>query len=246
MDSHAVVDLQNALELGSYRPDEAIQSLSQYRELLASIFDNDRHRSKLCVADVLAHEEGRGWHEPHSCVFMLSGRNESGVGSTKSWLSPVAVDLTLTLLGENRKVAFEICEGSSTLETVISRLIFQLLEKNPAAIRKAEEKYRIRSLISRSGDEREAALSEALLKVIDLQKEPVFIVLDRPELSDEHSVTDFALAMLYLVERAVEPLKVLIVTRAELWDWEENKRGIIKQSMSPERCRALRIDQHRL
>ncbi|KAH7398261.1 hypothetical protein BKA66DRAFT_605371 [Pyrenochaeta sp. MPI-SDFR-AT-0127] len=245
-DSSIVVESRNALQLGNYRPDEATRSLDQYRQLLASIFDHDRHRAKFCIADLLAHEVGRGWQEHGSCVFMLSGRNESGVSSTESWLSPVTVDLTLGLLEENRKVAFEMCEATSALEVVLSRLIFQLLEKNPAVVRKAEDWYPIQSLISQKGDEREVALPEALLKVIDLQKEPVFIVLNRPETCDMSSVKDFALIMLHLVERAVQPLKVLIVHRAELWDWEENKRGILGQRRDPEKCRVLRIDQQRL
>ena len=246
MDSSMIIDLRRSLELGDYRPDEALKSLREYREILASIFDNDRRRTKLRVADMLDHGVGRYWQESGSCLFMLSGRNEGGVSSIKSWLSPVAVDLTLDLLQETRKVAFEICNESSTLESVLSRLIFQLLERNPGVVRKADEWYSIQSLITRHGTERDEALAEALLKVIKLQKEPVFIILDRPELSDENSVTDFASTMLPIVEQAEESLKVLIVHRAELWDWEENKRAIVRQGMSPEICRVIRIDQERL
>jgi hypothetical protein len=247
MDSSTVVSMRSALELHEYRPEEAIESLRQYRHLLDIRFDKNRHRSKLTIADFLAHDLGCYWQKSGSCLFMLSGRNERGVSLVReSWLSPVAVDFILALLSENRKVVFEVCNETSALESVLSRLIFQLLEKNPSVVRKVEEWYKIQSLLTRHGTGRDEALTEVLLEVIRLQKEPVFIILDRPELSEDHSVKDYALAMLHLVENSGDNLKVLVVHRADLWDWEENKRGILRKGMNPEICRAIRLDQRRL
>ncbi|CAO2654756.1 Nn.00g114890.m01.CDS01 [Neocucurbitaria sp. VM-36] len=60
--------------------------------------------------------------------------------------------------------------------------------------------------------------------IVKLQKETVFIVMYRPDLGEEHSVKDYALALLPIVEQAEASLKVPIVHRAELWDWEENEK----------------------
>jgi hypothetical protein len=247
MDSSTVVDVRNALELDQYRPEEAIDSLRQYRHLLAAKFDKDRHRSKLTMSDFLAHDVGCYWQKDGACLFMLSGRNERGVSLIReSWLSPAAVDLTLRLLSENRQVAFEVCDETSTLGSVLSRLIFQLLEKNPSVVRRVEEWYKIQSLLARHDTGRDEALTEALLEVIRLQKEPVFIILDRPELSEDHSVKDYASAMLDVLENLENDLKVLVIHRADLWDWEENKKGVLRKGMGPEICRAIRLDQRRL
>ena len=224
-------------------------SLKQYRKALASSFDDDRHRSKLCKSDLMAERKARAWQESSSCLLMLSGCNEEGVGEVAlSWLSPVAVDIVLDRLFPPRPVAFEICNRSSTLQNVLARLVFQLLEKNPAVVRKGQDWYDIQSHISWNGDSEEKTkhLSEALLKVIDLQTEEVYIVIDRPELSEDDSVRDFASGMLHLIEHTRNVLKVLIVHRAELWNWEENKRSVIRKGMRDEIYQALRIDQCRL
>lgn len=224
-------------------------SLKQYRKALASSFDDDRHRSKLCKSNLMAEKKARAWQESSSRLLMLSGCNEEGVGEVAlSWLSPVAVDIVLDRLFPPRPVAFEICNRSSTLQNVLARLIFQLLEKNPAVVRKGQDWYDIQSHIAWDGDSEEKTehLSEALLKIIDLQTEEVYVVIDRPELSEDDSVRDFASGMLHLVERTRNVLKVLIVHRAELWNWEENKRSVIRKGMRDDICQALRMDQCRL
>ncbi|KAI4938729.1 uncharacterized protein J4E92_000010 [Alternaria infectoria] len=248
-DRTRVVSLRDALNIGSYRTEDAVLSLKQYRKALASSFDDDRHRSKLCKSDLMAERKARAWQESSSCLLMLSGCNEEGVGEVAlSWLSPVAVDIVLDRLFPPRPVAFEICNRSSTLQNVLARLVFQLLEKNPAVVRKGQDWYDIQSHISWNGDSEEKTkhLSEALLKVIDLQTEEVYIVIDRPELSEDDSVRDFASGMLHLIEHTRNVLKVLIVHRAELWNWEENKRSVIRKGMRDEIYQALRIDQCRL
>jgi hypothetical protein len=73
--------MAGALQLSDYHTEDAVQSLKQYREVLASVFDNDRHRAKLCLADFLDLDVGRHWQKSDSCLIMLSGRNENGVSS---------------------------------------------------------------------------------------------------------------------------------------------------------------------
>ncbi|KNG46999.1 paxneb protein superfamily [Stemphylium lycopersici] len=244
MDNDTIMETKRALQLDDYYTEEATESLKRYRNVLASIFDNDRHREKLCVEDFLAHEVGHGWQENRSHLVVLSGRNETGVSSPMSWLSPMVVDLALSLLSEGQRVLFAKCDESSTLETVLSRLVFQLLEQNPAAVRKVEEWYKIQKLISRRDEDRTDAISEALQRVVGLQQNPVFVILDRPELSDD-STSSFAATMLRLVEQTDGVLKVLMVHRAELWDWEANKRAVLGRGTDAESCRALRLDQRR-
>jgi hypothetical protein len=248
-DRSMVVSLRERLKIGNYRTEDAALSLKQCRETLGSSFDDDRHRSKLRKSDLMADNRARCWQEGSSCLLMLSGRNEEGVSEVAmSWLSPVAVDIVLDLLSQRRLVAFEVCIRSSTLQNTLARFIFQLLEKNPAVVRRGQDWYDIESHIAWDGDsdERTQHLCKALLKIIDLQNDEVFIILDRPELSDDDSVGAFASSMLHLVEQTKGVLKVLIVHRAELWNWEENQGSVIKKSTRRNICQALRIDQCRL
>jgi hypothetical protein len=85
-----------------------------------------------------------------------------------------------------------------------------------------------------------------LLEVIWLQEEPVFIILDRPERSEDHSVKDYASAMLDVLENSENELKVLVIHKADLCDWEENKKGVLRKGMGSGIYRAIRLDQRRL
>ncbi|CAN9237753.1 hypothetical protein AA0119_g2688 [Alternaria tenuissima] len=246
LDSNTVFEMAGALQLSDYHTEDAVQSLKQYREVLASVFDNDRHRAKLCLADFLDLDVGRHWQKSDSCLIMLSGRNENGVSSPMSWLSPMAVDMILSLLSEKSRVLFAMCEGSSTLETTLACLTFQLLEQNPKVVRKVEEWYKIKKLISRRGSGRVEALSEALLGIIGLQEQPVFVVIDRPELSEADPASEFAETILRMVEQTDGVLKALIIHRAEFWDWEQNKSLILRKGTPASACQALRLDQRRL
>jgi len=246
-DSDLIMSIRGALELRQYRTEESINQLRLYRSCLQKRFDHDRHRSKLTMADFFGHEIGQCWQCSGSCLFMLSGCNEAGTSlMVESWLSPLAVDLIRTLLDDGRLVAFEVCDSTSTVESTMSRLIVQLLEKRPASVRKVEDAENLQHLVSYLEDEREKGLSDALLRIVSLQKEPIFFVLDRPDRSEEDSVTAYASAMLRLVEQASCDLKVLLVQRAEMWSFEENKKGILTRDSKPDMLRALRIDQHRL
>jgi hypothetical protein len=81
---------------------------------------------------------------------------------------------------------------------------------------------------------------------VSLQDESVFFILDRPDLSDEDSVATYASAMLRLVERAECDLKVLIVYRAEMCSFEENRTTIVSRNSQPDMLRTIRVDQRRL
>ncbi|CAN9212797.1 unnamed protein product [Alternaria alternata] len=133
-----------------------------------------------------------------------------------------------------------------TLETTLACLTFQLLEQNPKVVRKVEEWYKIKKLISRRGSGRVEALSEALLGIIGLQEQPVFVVIDRPELSEADPASEFAETILRMVEQTDGVLKALIIHRAEFWDWEQNKSLILRKGTPASACQALRLDQRRL
>jgi hypothetical protein len=245
-DTSMIVNMRKSLGLDMYRGTEELEKLKQYCNLLAYRFD-DQMCSKVGMADLLAHAVGVSWQEPGSCVFMLSGRNEAGYRlENESWLSPVAVEVVQSLLDTHRMMAFELCDRTSTLASSLSRLVFQLLEHNPGVVRKAQDWYMIESLIGsfESGDIR--ALSEVLLKIIDLQKEPVYIVLDRPDVSELDSPKTYASTLLELVGRTTGELKVLIVYRTEMWDLEKNRAGLVKKGTDPNLLRVLRMDQLRL
>jgi hypothetical protein len=242
-DGVLIKSMRTALNLEDYHTAQVVEQLEQYRALLASIFDKDRHRSKMTKATLLDDDTGRCWQETTSCLLMLGGCNETGVRmKLQSWLSPMAVDLIQHAFENKLMVAFEICDMTSTVKGTLSRLILQLLERNPGVIRRKDDWYGIEERLKGTT----ADLVEALLRVINLQLQPVMIVIDRPDWSEEDSVSGYASALLSVVERTKSDLKVLIVHRADLWDLEANKAEIVRRDLKPGCFLALRVDQHRL
>jgi hypothetical protein len=244
LDTSHILALRGALGLQEYRPEELPEHLDQYRRTLAWIFDHDPHTAKFRMADFLAHDIGRCWQDHGASLFMLFGRNEARFSfRSESWLSPVAVELAQTLLTEHRMVAFVSCNENSTVLSTLAKLIFQLLVQNPSVVRRAEDWRLIESRVSSSESERYECLLTALLKIVNLQKGPTFIIIDRPEFCEEDSVTNFAEAMLHLVELTECDLKVLVTYKAELWDFETNKAGFLRRLKKPDALRAIRLDQ---
>jgi hypothetical protein len=222
------------------------EDLREYRRVLASCFDADRHREKLTLSDFLLTSCGKDWESKGSLLLILFGRNEVGISTVShSWLSPVAVDLVESLLDSGHTVVYEICTKSSTLIGLMSRLIYQLLEKNPSVIRQAEDFQHIESKVSLSGtrSDKVKALGKALLHIINLHQNQVSIVLNRPELCEEGSPVEYIESMLSLVKDAKTHLKIMIVQRSEMWDVEENE--IDTQGVHLTMFRKVRLDQRR-
>lgn len=138
-----------------------------------------------------------------------------------------------------------MCHDSSILEVVLAHLIFQLLEKRPGVVRRADDWKDIESSISSRSD-RQEGLTAALLRIIDLQKEPVFIILDRPELNEDEDVAEYIRTMVRLARETKGELKVLIVQRSELWDFEENRYGIMPKGVDQKLLQTVRLDQRRI
>ena len=223
-DTRVIIDMRKTLNLGDYRPEEIRKGLQEYRQILAALFDSDRHRRKMGLANFRPTAVGQDWEREGSMLLVLFGSNEVGVSTVShSWLSPVAVDLVESLLDSNRTVAYELCTKSSTVVEVLSRLIYQLLEKNPAAIRKGNNLQYVESQLSHEKDDKVTALRMALSKIINLQKDSVFIILDRPDLCDEESPAGYIETRLPLVEDAKPDLKIMLVGRSEFWGFEEYK-----------------------
>jgi len=246
-DSKLIIEMRKTLQLGDYRPEEMRKGLQEYRQLLRARFDSDRHRQKMGLADFLKTPAGRDWGSEGPLLLVLFGRNEVGVSTVShSWLSPVAVDLVDNLLESNRTVAYENCTESSTLVGVISRLIFQLLEKSPAVIRRGNDLHDIESQLSLGGQDRVIALRKALLRIINLQNDRVFIVLNRPDICEEESPAEYIETMLSLLKDAKQGLKIMMVQRSEIWDAEKNRRGIDTQGIDQRIFQTVRFDQCRV
>jgi hypothetical protein len=242
-DSVLIKGMREALNLEDYHTAQVVSELEQYRELLATMFDKDRHRSKMTITTLFDDETGRSWQATTSCLLILGGCNETGVRmKLQSWLSPMAVDLIQHTLANKLLVAFDICDKTSTITTTLSRLIFQLLERNPGVIRRKDDWYGIEERLKGTNED----LVEALLRLINLQVKPVTIVIDRPDWSEEDSVSGYASALLSVVEQTKSDLKVLIVHRADLWDLEANKAEIVRRDLKPGCFLALRVDQCRI
>ncbi|KAI1753929.1 hypothetical protein F4782DRAFT_528859 [Xylaria castorea] len=245
-DERVIREMAKALNLQDYRAEGMRKQLMEDQHILRHQFGSDRRRQKMDARRFLSTTDGQYWENPGRILLLLFGRNEISSSTTHSWLSLVAAELAEGHLQVNNSAAYERCNKSSTLELTLSRLIFQLLERNPALVRRAEDFREIDSQISRNGDhfKRVEALRMALLRIINLCDSRVYIILNRPELCEsqpEESCTEFITTMLSLVKEAKTELKIMIVVKSELWDVEKNRKGI--NGVDLEIFHEVRLDQ---
>jgi hypothetical protein len=85
-------------------------------------------------------------------------------------------------------------------------------------------------------------LRAALSLLIGRQTEPVFVILNRPELSTKDDASEYIRTMLAVAKETQGVLKVLIVIRNGAWDIEQDSRGIAKSKL----LRTLCLDQRRV
>ncbi|KAI1116480.1 hypothetical protein F5Y14DRAFT_459109 [Nemania sp. NC0429] len=201
------------------------------RTSLRQQFGSDRRREKMDAQHFLHTDDGKYWDGPGSMLLLLCGRNEKSSSSPDCWLSLAATELAGEYLQSDISVAYERCSKTSTLEITLSHLIFQFLENNPAVIRQPEDFREIDTQISRNGgrEERIEALRLALLRIINVHNVRVHIILNRPELceaSEEESCTEYITTMLSLVKEVTTELKIMMVLKSELWDFEKNRKGV--------------------
>ena len=222
------------------------KDLKKYRILLRSQFACDRRRESLDLFKFQNTKIGKEWNSPGSMLLLLFGRNEIGVGTHHSWLSPVAVELAESLFDSGAPVAYEGCKQSRSLEVGLSRLIYQFLERNPALIRRAHDYKEIESRLSRTadGDERLETLRLALLRIIDLHDQRVHIILDRPDVCSG-SCPQYITTMLSLIQHAKTELKIMIVQRSELWDAEKHQREIDAREIDSKKFQRICMNQKR-
>lgn len=242
-----IIAMRKTLQLDGYRTEHIRKDLKEYGNLLQNQFKNDRRREKMDLRKFLDTETGKDWEGTGSMLLLLFGRNETGIGTHHSWLSPVAVELAETLFDSGDPVAYEGCRKSSTLEVGISRLIYQLLERNPALIKRAIDFQEIESQLSQTGDEEEKleALRLALLRIINLHDQRIYIILDRPDVCSG-SCLQYITMMLSLVKDATKELKIMIVQRSEIWDAEKHKRDIDTRGFDLSKFRRICMNQNLL
>jgi len=225
----------------------AQKKLKRYCEILRHDFvDNNRRHERMDLQRFKETAKGRDWEGAGSMVMALFGRNENSSSTFNSWLSPVAAELAEGLLNSDDTVAYEGCCSSDTLDVTISRIIFQLLEKNPALVRRAQDYEDIESQISRAGnsDERISALRTALSRIINLHDSRVYIILDRPELATGNT-SRYITTMLSLMRDLRIELKILLVVRSELFDFEANKYEIDTDGIDANTYQMVCINQRR-
>lgn len=236
------------LGLKHYLLSNVRDQLRRHREVLAAVFERDRHREKMNFQTfVTDHRES--WETRDSFLLLLTGDNETGMPGDYSWLSPVAAELAEELLISDRIVAYEICDSYSSLERLLSRLIYQLLEKRPPITASAVNFGEILTLLAPDGgmfDERVIALRDALRLIINMYTSPVYIILDRPELDPNGSQGEYLETLLYLVNNVCTQLKILVVQRSEFWNVNRNKSSINMHGVEENTFRIIHLDQRRI
>ncbi|RWA11930.1 hypothetical protein EKO27_g3175 [Xylaria grammica] len=245
-DETVIRGIAKALNIQNYRTKQMRRELGEDQHILNHEFGSDRRRQKMNARHFLTTTHGQYWERPGTVLLLLCGRNEISSSTTHSWLSPVATELAERHFQANDLAAYDRGNLSSTLELTLSRLILQLLERNPTIIRRAEDYREIESQISQNGDhsERIEGLRMALVRIINRCNSCVYIILNRPELCEaqpEESCTEYITTMISLVKEATAELKVMIVIKSELWDFEKNRRGI--DGVDLEVFRKVRLDQ---
>jgi hypothetical protein len=133
---------------------------------------------------------------------------------------------------------------------LLSRLILQILDKNPTVLRRGEDLKVIQTQLAYEGSDRVKGLSKALLTIINLQNDRVFIVLDRPDLCEldqnaQESPLEYIQTMLHLVEEAKSKLKIMVVQRSMIWDCETNTTPRMGGNI-PKWFKMMRLNQCRL
>ena len=243
-----IARLRQTLELGDYVIDDAKEDLKGYREHLRK-FDRDRHRQKFGLDELYSADVGKCWNQDETVVLVLSGSNEDGIAGPlvgESWLSPVAVDITQNLLASKRIIAFEICNELSNPEGTIARLIYQLLDLVPEVVREAKNRKELEKRITGRGEDRLEQLEAALLKVIDLVNQPVFIILDRPDRNEAFNASTYIRAMLNVAKATRGRMKVLIVVQAQNWNFDEDRYDTIPKGLDPKLLQTMLLEQHRI
>ncbi|KAJ2991767.1 hypothetical protein NUW58_g2399 [Xylaria curta] len=245
-DERVIREIAKTLNLRDYRTKQMRKELGEDQHILNHEFGSDRRRQKMNAQHFLATTHGQYWERPGRVLLLLFGRNEISSSTTHSWLSPVATELAEGHFKANNSAAYDRGNKYSTLELTLSRLILQLLERNPTIIRQAEDYREIESQISQNGDhsERVEGLRMALLRIINRCNGCVYIILNRPELCEaqpEESCTEFITTMISLVKEATAELKIMIVVKSEFWDFQSNRRGI--DGVDLEIFREVRLDQ---
>jgi len=223
--------------------------LKKDRQSLTYQFESDWGHPTIDARCFAGTTDGKAWDSLGSMLLLLFGRNASSSSISESWLSLIPIELAEKYFqSKNSTTYYERCTPSSTLERTLSRLILQLLENNPGLIRKGHDLREIDQHISRNGEpaEKVAALRTALLRVINLHDNRVYIILNRPDQCDargEESLNEWITTMLSLVKETTAELKIMIVLRSELWDFEQNKKGVDVRGLDPNLFRPVRLDQ---
>ncbi|PSN62332.1 hypothetical protein BS50DRAFT_625007 [Corynespora cassiicola Philippines] len=251
-DVRIVKELKSMLQLQNYRSENQQNDLKDYAHIVKHRFNSDRRREKMNLHRFSQTDSLQVWEEQGSTLLLLFGRNEVSSESTHhSWLSTVAVEMVETLQLSKKVIAYEMCGESSTLEEGLSRLIVQLLEREPNLIRKAHDFADIESQISlaqsRKSNERATRLSglrSALLQIVDLHNGRVHIVLNRPDLcnGDDENCLDYIKEFDSLVKEATIELKVLVIVKSEVWDFKSYQREF-KSNEARNYFRAVQINQ---
>jgi hypothetical protein len=252
LDAKLSTEITKKLNLDGYQTKHMREQLTKDQHNLRHQFKNDRRREMMDAQRFLDTTDGRDWESPDPMLFLLFGRNEIGSSSFDSWLSLVAADVAQVYLQSKKPVAYERCSKSSKLELTLSRLIFQFLEKTPALIREAQDFIEIDSQISRNGtrSERIDALRLALLRIVNLHNGRVCIILDRPELCEtqpdetEEGCGEYITTMLSLVNEATTELKIMLVLRSEIWDYQTEKHLVDTRGIDTKLFRRVHLDQH--
>lgn len=241
-DMERVSELQGALQLGNYRYNDAKTYLQSHREVLRTIFDSDTHRQKYWLKDFYTCDISRYWKNDKSAVLLLSGSNEAGVQAKELWLSPMAIDLMQDLLQKKRFLAFDLCNKRSTCKTTMKPVIYQILAQNPRVVRCMEDWDFLKRNIMRQKSGRTKELRAALSLLIGRQKEPVLVILNRPELSTKDDASEYIRTMPAVAKETRGVLKVLVVIRNGVWDIDKNRAGIVRSKL----LRTLCLDQRRV
>ncbi|KAI3337621.1 hypothetical protein HD806DRAFT_518422 [Xylariaceae sp. AK1471] len=247
-ENEMVGDMAKKLKLDDYQTKHMRQQLTEDQHSLRYQFGNDRRREMMDARRFLDTTDGRDWESPSPTLLLLFGRNEISNSSPDSWLSLVAAELTEGYLQSNSPVAYERCSKSSNLELTLSRLIFQFLERNPRLIRRRQDYQEINSQISWNGShsEKVEALRMALLRIVNLHNGRVYIILDRPELCEtqpEESCAEYITTMLSLVKEATTELKIMMVMKSELWDFQTEKKRVDTRGIDVKLFRPVSLNQ---
>ncbi|KAL8791721.1 MAG: hypothetical protein Q9195_005658 [Heterodermia aff. obscurata] len=244
-------ELKVKLLQGNPTPKEILE---QYSSAVSGAFKNPGRLRNLNVNDIIQNETYTNWEKyKKSSIMLIHGTTELKRGDY-SWLSPATFHFIRHFNDQHRLVLFHCCHDRNFMESdtpfhlVLSSLIFQILEAQPAVLRDGSQYHELLTKVSDPAWQANYPQSafEVLRQLLSSLPE-VYLFLDRID-RIKGSASRFLESLGDLVKNSKNVLKVLLVASSNRQGHPEGKMTqhvleSLEEELGSQRFLRLRLDQ---